>query len=66
MCLALRADIDALPMKEENEHLEYCSKNGVAHMCGHDGHTTCLLGGIALIHENLHLIPGNKTIKFFF
>ena len=42
--IAFRADIDALPMNEANEHLPYRSTNGCAHMCGHDGHTTCLLG----------------------
>ena len=35
-------------------------------MCGHDGHTTCLLGGIALILENQDKIPSNKTIRFLF
>src|SRR5947209_2463507 len=37
--IALRADIDALPITEEGDK-PYISKNpGVAHMCGHDGHT---------------------------
>ena len=52
-CIALRADIDALPMSENNPHLDYKSVTDAAHMCGHDGHTTCLLGGIAKISENL-------------
>ena len=42
--VAFRADIDALVMDEANEDLPYRSTNGCAHMCGHDGHTTCLLG----------------------
>lgn len=41
--IAFRADIDALVLNEANEHLPYRSTNGCAHMCGHDGHTTCLL-----------------------
>ena len=65
-CIALRADIDALPMKEDNPTLEYVSVTNAAHMCGHDGHTTCLLGGIALIMDNLDKIPSNKTIRCLF
>ena len=43
--LAIRADIDALPMDEENKSLSYCSTvPGVMHSCGHDGHAAMLLG----------------------
>lgn len=42
-CIAFRADMDALSMNEENQHLPYRSKCFAAHMCGHDGHVTCLL-----------------------
>lgn len=44
MSIGLRADMDALPMDEESD-LEYRSQRpGVAHTCGHDGHTSALLG----------------------
>jgi amidohydrolase len=41
--IMLRADLDALPIQEENTH-DYCSQNaGVMHACGHDGHTAIML-----------------------
>lgn len=47
-----RADMDALPINEEN-NLEYVSLNkGVAHLCGHDGHMTIVLGLSKKISEN--------------
>jgi len=64
--IGLRADIDALPMFEGNKHLEYRSKTKAAHMCGHDGHTTCLLGGISMILQELENIPSNKEIRAIF
>ncbi|KRF52564.1 N-acyl-L-amino acid amidohydrolase [Bacillus sp. Soil768D1] len=41
--IALRADIDALPITEEGDTPYISKKTGVAHMCGHDGHTAILL-----------------------
>jgi len=42
--IGLRADMDALPMVEENEFAYRSTKQGLMHGCGHDGHTTMLLG----------------------
>jgi amidohydrolase len=62
--VALRADMDALPIHEENE-VEYRSqKEGVMHACGHDVHTASLMGAI-LILQNLKAHFGG-TIKCLF
>jgi amidohydrolase len=62
--IALRADIDALPIKEENEVPYKSKKEGVMHACGHDVHTTCLLGAAKILNELKDEWEG--TIKLIF
>jgi amidohydrolase len=62
--LLLRADMDALPIEEENE-VEYRSQTaGTMHACGHDGHTAILLAAARVLHRHREEIPG--TIVFCF
>jgi amidohydrolase len=62
--IALRADMDALPIKEEND-IPYKSQNeGVMHACGHDVHTSVLLGASKILNEIKNEFEG--TIKLIF
>lgn len=62
--IALRADMDALPIQEQNK-VPYASKTpNVMHACGHDFHTASLLGTLKILNELRDQFGG--TIKFFF
>lgn len=62
--IALRGDMDALPIVEQN-NVPYKSQNeGVMHACGHDVHTSCLLGAARILHTLKNEFEG--TIKLVF
>ena len=51
-CLLFRADMDALPIQETGGHNYRSQTDGIAHLCGHDGHTTILCGLMSVLSKN--------------
>lgn len=63
-CVGLRAELDALPIHEEND-FDYRSQiDGRMHACGHDGHMTCLIGAVKVLAKHADALPGK--VKFLF
>ncbi|AMW06467.1 amidohydrolase [Gemmatimonas phototrophica] len=62
--IAVRADIDALPIHEENDVAYRSNTDGAMHACGHDGHTAIVLGLATVLAAQAHALPG--TVRFIF
>ncbi len=63
--IALRADIDCLRLTEQNPQLHYRSKrDGLAHACGHDGHTATLVGAARVLATVADRLPGCVRLLF--
>lgn len=63
--IGLRADIDALPVEEEREDIDFVSEvPGKMHACGHDGHTAILLGAAKILSQNTEELHGEVYLIF--
>lgn len=63
-CILLRADMDALPVKEENKADYVSCVEGVMHACGHDVHMTCLLGAARILQMMKNTFRGSVKVLF--
>ena len=63
-CVALRADMDALPIEEIGDHAHRSTVPGKMHACGHDGHVTCLVGAARVLAQLGDELEG--PVKFLF
>ncbi|ETW01210.1 hypothetical protein H310_06799 [Aphanomyces invadans] len=66
-CIAFRADMDGLPMTENNPHLPYRSQHvQCAHMCGHDGHMATLAGLAVVLYARRDILPQGTIVRLLF
>ena len=64
--VALRTDMDGLPMPENNPNLSYKTKTDHAHMCGHDGHMACLMAAAQVFAANRDKFSKGKAVRLLF
>ena len=64
--IGLRADMDALPLAEKNVFTHCSTQPGRMHACGHDGHTTMLLGAAQYMAENSDVLDFEGSVHFIF
>jgi hippurate hydrolase len=64
--IGLRADMDALPLHEKNEFPHRSRQQGKMHACGHDGHSTLLLGAARYMADHLGSLDFDGTVYFIF
>lgn len=62
--IALRADLDALPIREKNNHSYKSQNDGIMHACGHDGNTTMLLGAAMILAKQQKEFSGKVQFTF--
>ncbi|WP_084419682.1 N(2)-acetyl-L-2,4-diaminobutanoate deacetylase DoeB2 [Henriciella litoralis] len=62
--IGLRADIDALPIHEANDHDHASTADGCMHACGHDGHSAALMSAAAWLKAHEDDLPGPVTLLF--
>lgn len=63
-CIIFRAELDALPITEQNTFEHVSTNSGISHACGHDGHMSILLGLARFLSENIKQLTGKIVLLF--